>query len=166
MSYVAIADQHAHLHDPQTFITKYVWSQDHKVIAIQYTITALFIGLIGLVLSDLMRLQLQKEMLMSFVIHDLKNPVGSMDLLAQALVRDRALPEDARDTAQHIRQAAGPDKPVRLLGIVDFDPAGDIIAESFRAQLEASGLQVASLQTLIHPSRYSAAELEISILMR
>ena len=25
-----------HLHDPQTFITKYIWSQDHKVIAIQY----------------------------------------------------------------------------------------------------------------------------------
>ena len=38
MSYVAIADQHAHLHDPQTFITKYVWSQDHKVIAIQYMV--------------------------------------------------------------------------------------------------------------------------------
>jgi hypothetical protein len=34
MAYVAIADQHAHLHDPQTFLTKYVWSQDHKVIAI------------------------------------------------------------------------------------------------------------------------------------
>src|SRR6187551_1888927 len=44
MSYVAIADQHAHLHDPQTFITKYVWSQDHKVVAIG--------------LSILMRLQL------------------------------------------------------------------------------------------------------------
>ncbi|MRG93692.1 hybrid sensor histidine kinase/response regulator [Polyangium spumosum] len=56
--------------------------------------------------DDLMRLQLQKEMLMSFVIHDLKNPVGSMDLLAQALVRDRALPDDARDTAQHIRDSA------------------------------------------------------------
>ncbi|MDI1476460.1 hybrid sensor histidine kinase/response regulator [Polyangium sp. y55x31] len=56
--------------------------------------------------DDLMRLQLQKEMLMSFVIHDLKNPVGAMDLLAQALVRDRALPEDARDTAAQIRGSA------------------------------------------------------------
>ena len=58
MSYVAIADQHAHLHDPQTFITKYVWSQDHKVIAIQYMVTAMAIGLVALVLSVLMRLQL------------------------------------------------------------------------------------------------------------
>ncbi|GJI87861.1 cytochrome c oxidase subunit I [Duganella hordei] len=43
---------------PQSFWTRYVWSQDHKVIAIQYTITALAIGMVGLVLSDLMRLQL------------------------------------------------------------------------------------------------------------
>jgi signal transduction histidine kinase len=56
--------------------------------------------------DDLMRLQLQKEMLTIFVVHDLKNPVGSMDLLAQTLVRDRALPADARDTAVQIRNAA------------------------------------------------------------
>ncbi|NGZ86105.1 cytochrome c oxidase subunit I [Duganella aceris] len=42
----------------QSFWTRYVWSQDHKVIAIQYTITAIVVGLVGLVLSDLMRLQL------------------------------------------------------------------------------------------------------------
>jgi len=53
-----------------------------------------------------MRLQLQKEMLMAFVIHDLKNPVGSMDLLAQVLQRDRALPEEARDTAAQMRGQA------------------------------------------------------------
>ena len=37
---------------------KYVWSQDHKVIAIQYSLTAIGIGLVALVLSVLMRLQL------------------------------------------------------------------------------------------------------------
>jgi cytochrome c oxidase subunit 1 len=52
------ATEHEHDHGPQSFWTKYVWSQDHKVIAIQYTLTAVFVGLIGLVLSDLMRLQL------------------------------------------------------------------------------------------------------------
>jgi cytochrome c oxidase subunit 1 len=57
-TYIPIADQHQHLHDPDTFITKYVWSQDHKVIAIQYGSTAVFVGLIALVLSGLMRLQL------------------------------------------------------------------------------------------------------------
>jgi cytochrome c oxidase subunit 1 len=43
---------------PKTWIGKYVWSQDAKVIAIQYAITATAIGLVALVLSLLMRLQL------------------------------------------------------------------------------------------------------------
>ncbi len=58
MQHVAIADQIDELHDPQSFITKYIWSQDHKVIAIQYSLTAIFVGLVALVLSGLMRLQL------------------------------------------------------------------------------------------------------------
>jgi cytochrome c oxidase subunit 1 len=58
MQHIAIADRTEELHDPQTFITKYIWSQDHKVIAIQYGITAVFVGLVALVLSGLMRLQL------------------------------------------------------------------------------------------------------------
>jgi len=58
MQHVAIADQTDELHDPQSFITKYIWSQDHKVIAIQYGSTAIFVGLVALVLSGLMRLQL------------------------------------------------------------------------------------------------------------
>jgi cytochrome c oxidase subunit 1 len=58
MAYVAIADRDEPLHDPQSFITKYIWSQDHKVIAIQYGLTAIAVGLVALVLSGLMRLQL------------------------------------------------------------------------------------------------------------
>ena len=47
-----------HLHDPDTFITKYIWSQDHKVIAVQYSLTAIAVGLVALALSLMMRLQL------------------------------------------------------------------------------------------------------------
>ena len=49
MGYVAIADRDHEIehHDPQTFITKYIWSQDHKVIAIQYAGTAIFVGVIA-----------------------------------------------------------------------------------------------------------------------
>src|SRR5205814_742867 len=46
------------LHEPNTFITKYVWSQDHKVIAVQYACIAIFVGIIGVVVSNLMRLQI------------------------------------------------------------------------------------------------------------
>jgi len=58
MAYVPLADQDHELHDPHTFITKYVWSQDHKVIAIQYGSTAICVGLVALILSMMMRLQL------------------------------------------------------------------------------------------------------------
>lgn len=58
MAYVPIADQAHDLHDPQTFITKYIWSQDHKVIAIQYGGVAIMVGLVALCLSVVMRLQL------------------------------------------------------------------------------------------------------------
>ena len=50
-------DDESH-HAPQSFWTRYVWSQDHKVIAVQYGCTAIAVGLVGLVLSNLMRLQL------------------------------------------------------------------------------------------------------------
>jgi cytochrome c oxidase subunit 1 len=53
-----IADDLKPLHHPKTWIGKYVWSQDHKVIAIQYALTATAIGLVALFLSVLMRMQL------------------------------------------------------------------------------------------------------------
>ncbi|RWH82115.1 MAG: cytochrome c oxidase subunit I [Mesorhizobium sp.] len=46
------------LYHPHSWWTKYVFSQDAKVIAIQYSATATAIGLVALVLSWLMRLQL------------------------------------------------------------------------------------------------------------
>jgi cytochrome c oxidase subunit 1 len=69
MAYVAIADRddaHA-LHDPQTFLTKYIWSQDHKVIAIQYGVVAVAIGLVALAMSVMMRLQLGFPNSFSFI---------------------------------------------------------------------------------------------------
>lgn len=62
-------------------------------------------------------------------------------------------------TARDIRAATT--APVRLVGIVDYDPAGDIIANSFRAQLETVGLAVADLQTVIRPAHYTADELRM-----
>jgi signal transduction histidine kinase len=54
----------------------------------------------------LLRLQLQKERLTAFVVHDLKNPVNSMDLHAQLLLRDPQLSERARESATQIRNEA------------------------------------------------------------
>jgi two-component system, sensor histidine kinase and response regulator len=56
--------------------------------------------------DDLMRLQLQKERLSSFVVHDLKNPVNSLDLHAQLLLREPDLPARAKQSVLHIRAEA------------------------------------------------------------
>jgi two-component system sensor histidine kinase/response regulator len=56
--------------------------------------------------DDLMRLQLQKERLTAFVVHDLKNPVNTLDLHAQLLLRNPGLPDTAKESVQHIREEA------------------------------------------------------------
>src|SRR5260370_21117820 len=55
------------LYHPKSWWTRYVFSQDAKVIAIQYSITALSIGMVALVLSWLMRLQLGFPGTFSFI---------------------------------------------------------------------------------------------------
>ncbi|MBT8061763.1 MAG: cbb3-type cytochrome c oxidase subunit I, partial [Gammaproteobacteria bacterium] len=72
MSYIAIADRDREedMHHPKSWITTYIWSQDHKVIAIQYSITAIFVGVVALVLSGLMRLQLGFPDTFSFISPD------------------------------------------------------------------------------------------------
>lgn len=56
--------------------------------------------------DDLLRLQLQKERLMAFVVHDLKNPVNAMDLHAQVILRTTGLTASGRDSATQIRTEA------------------------------------------------------------
>jgi len=58
MAYATLADDLREFHHPKTWVGKYVWSQVHKVIAVQYMATAIGTGLIALVLSDLFRLQI------------------------------------------------------------------------------------------------------------
>src|SRR5213595_2257473 len=67
-AYVPAAEvEEPELYHPKTFIGKYIWSQDAKVIAVQYAITAIGIGLVALVLSGIMRLQLGFPHVFSFI---------------------------------------------------------------------------------------------------
>ncbi len=47
-----------HAHHKETFITKYIFSQDHKMISKQFLITGLLMGIIGIAMSLLFRMQL------------------------------------------------------------------------------------------------------------
>ena len=55
------------LYHPHSWIERYVFSQDAKIIAIQYSVTALSIGLVALVFSWLIRLQLGFPGTFSFI---------------------------------------------------------------------------------------------------
>jgi cytochrome c oxidase subunit 1 len=55
------------LYHPKTWLGKYVFSQDAKYIAIQYSLTAIAIGVVALVLSVAMRLQLGFPNTFSFI---------------------------------------------------------------------------------------------------
>ena len=48
----------AHAHHKESFITKFIFSQDHKMIGKQFLVTAIFMSIIGVFLSVLFRIQL------------------------------------------------------------------------------------------------------------
>jgi cytochrome c oxidase subunit 1 len=49
---------HDHGHHEESFVSKYIFSQDHKMIGKQFLMTAVFMGLVAMLLSILFRIQL------------------------------------------------------------------------------------------------------------
>jgi cytochrome c oxidase subunit 1 len=54
----AVHDHEHEHHHKQNFISKYIFSLDHKMIAKQYLITGIIMGIIGVGMSLLFRMQL------------------------------------------------------------------------------------------------------------
>jgi two-component system sensor histidine kinase/response regulator len=54
--------------------------------------------------DHMLRLQLQKEQFTAFLVHDLKNPVNSIDLQSQIIARDANASERTKRAAQSIQQ--------------------------------------------------------------
>ncbi len=49
---------HDHGHHEESFVSKYIFSQDHKMISKQFLLTAIFMGVVAMLLSILFRIQL------------------------------------------------------------------------------------------------------------
>jgi signal transduction histidine kinase len=56
--------------------------------------------------DDLMRLQLHKEQLAAFLVHDLKNPVNAVELQSRRIARDPEATARSRDAAARIQSEA------------------------------------------------------------
>lgn len=109
--------------------------------------------------DDLQRLQLQKEQLVSFLVHDLKNPVNAIELHAELVLRDRDASERTRRAADKIRDEnrallrmittlldiakadAGQLQPARQ-PIVLGDVVGDVIGE-FEVRAQTASVRLA-----------------------
>ena len=74
-------DDHEH-HHKDTFITKYIFSIDHKMIAKQYLITGIIMGIVGVGMSMLFRMQIawpeESFKIFNFLLGDKFAPNGVM----------------------------------------------------------------------------------------
>jgi signal transduction histidine kinase len=87
----------------------------------------------------LMRLQLQKERLTAFVVHDLKSPVNSINLGAQVVLADKGLSQGAREAAQYIRGDARTLSRL-ILNLLDISKSEEGVLVAHATELELSTL--------------------------
>lgn len=97
--------------------------------------------------DDLMRLQLQKERLMDFVIHDLKNPVGNIDLQAQVVEFDRSASANTRAAAASIRDEVRSLMRL-LLNLLDISKSEEGRLSPIRAVVDVAQLVRATFESL------------------
>ncbi len=75
-------DAHGHHHHEEGFISKYIFTQDHKMIGKQFLITAVFMGVLAMILSLLFRVQLawpgEESDFLSFFLGEKWAPGGIM----------------------------------------------------------------------------------------
>lgn len=108
--------------------------------------------------DQLQRLQLHKEQLSAFLVHDLKNPVNTIELLAQRVLRNRGADERCRDAATKIHaEARG---LMRMLtNLLDIGRADEGQLAPQRQAIDAGKLIHAVMEEL-HAGA-AAAELEL-----
>ena len=77
------AQDHGHHHHKESFISKYVFSMDHKMISKQFLITAIVMGIVAVMLSIFFRLQLgwpgEKFQILNAFLGDKWAPDGILD---------------------------------------------------------------------------------------
>ncbi len=89
--------------------------------------------------DDLLRVQLQKERLMAFVVHDLKSPLNSIYLHAHVLIRDGGLSEEVRKSATGIYTAAQ-ELNRMILNLLDLSKADEGKLSPKRSDIELDAL--------------------------
>ena len=97
--------------------------------------------------DDLQRLQFQKEQLAAFLVHDLKNPVNGIDLLAEVVRRDPDATERSRRAATRIQDETR--ALMRMItNLLDISKADEGRLSPARADVDLVSLSNEVLETL------------------
>jgi signal transduction histidine kinase len=107
--------------------------------------------------DQLQRLQLQKEQFAAFLVHDLKNPVNSIELQAQIVARDATASERTLRAAQSIQQESR--ALLRMItNLLDIAKADEGRLAPARETIVADKLVKAVIEELeVHASRAGVA---------
>ena len=95
----------------------------------------------------LQRLQLQKDQLISFLVHDLKNPVNAIDLQAQLVLRDRDAGDRAHRAAAKIRDE-GHSQLRMITTLLDITKADEGQLAPVRERIDLRSLVVDVIETM------------------
>jgi two-component system sensor histidine kinase/response regulator len=112
--------------------------------------------------DDLLRLELQKERLTGFVVHDLKNPVNTIDLHAQLLLRDPALSARSRTSVEGIREEVRSLMRL-LLNLLDISKGEEGRLAPALADVDVAALVRSVFDALAVPARGKSIALESSL---
>ncbi len=97
--------------------------------------------------DHLQRLQLQKEQLTAFLVHDLKNPVNSIELQAQLVARDVKATDRTKNAARNIQHESR--ALLRMItNLLDIAKADEGRLAPARQTIDADGLVSAVLDEL------------------
>jgi DNA-binding response OmpR family regulator len=110
--------------------------------------------------DELLRLQLHKEQLSRFLVHDLKNPVNAIELLVQRILRNAKADERSRDAAAKIQDETR--GLLRMItNLLDIGKADEGQLAPVRRAVDAGELAGAVFDEL--RTRASAAEVALAV---
>jgi signal transduction histidine kinase len=111
--------------------------------------------------DELLRLQLQKEQLIAYVVHDLKNPLNAINLHAQVLARNRSLPDAVRPSLQQIRDEVH--AVMRLVhNLLDIQKSEEGLLSPRRERIELRALA----SQVLEPFEQRARDKQVSLVAR
>ena len=115
--------------------------------------------------DDVMRLQLQREQLIAFLVHDLKNPVHAIKLSGELIARDQAASARTRAAAANIRSDS--EALLRMImNLLDLSKADEGRLEPARQAVDLAALAAETAAGMAGRAHTAEVELVLEVAPR